>query len=69
MSLRKPLIITISLLLSSGSLMAATVQENGNFLLLTPEEAAELQQKLSRVQGAEREALRQAEYQRLKQKA
>lgn len=69
MSLRKPLIITISLLLSSGSLMAATVQENGKFLLLTKEEAAELQQKLSRVNGTERDALRQAEYERLKQKA
>jgi len=69
MRLGKPLIITIGLFLSAGSLPAVEVQEGGKFLLLTTEEAAALQEKLSSVQGEEREALRQAEYQRLKLKA
>ncbi|WP_457665436.1 hypothetical protein [Thiolapillus sp.] len=69
MHLRKPLIITLGLLFSAGCLSAAELQEDGKFLLLTKEEAAALQQKLSSVEGKEREALRQAEYQRLKHKA
>lgn len=70
MCLSKPLIISASLFLSAGSLSAATLQQDGGeFLLLTTEEAATLQQKLSSVEGSEREALRQAEYERLKQKA
>ncbi len=69
MHLRKPLMITLGLLFSAGNLPAAEVGDNGKFLLLTKEEASALQQKLSSVEGKEREALRQAEYQRLKNKA
>ncbi len=69
MPLYRLLVITASFSLSTGGLMAATPQDEGQFQLLTREEASSLAQKLSSVEGQERERLRQAEYARLKQKA
>ncbi len=63
------LVITASLSLSTGGLMAAASQHEDQFQLLTREEASSLAQKLSSMEGQERERLRQAEYTRLKQKA
>ena len=69
MPLYRLLVITASLSLSTAGLMAAASQDEGQFQLLTREQASTLAQKLSSVEGQERERLRQAEYARLKQKA
>jgi hypothetical protein len=69
MTLHKPLMMTLGLMLTGASLAASAPQQNSDFRLLTQEEASALKEKLGSLEGAEREALRQAEYNRLKQRA
>ncbi len=69
MTLRNPLIFSTGLLLAAASISALAESTDKTFQLLTQEEAQALQQKLANAQGEEREALRKAEYERLKKKA